>query len=533
MAQSVIGALRVVLGMDTAQFEAGSARAKRGLAGLSASMARFGAVVATAAAAAAAGMTLAFRRTARQADEMTKLAQSIGIPVAELSALKHAADLSGVGLNGLAAGARRVSANMNDIAHGVGETARRAFDDLGLSATDAEGRLKGTTAIMLEVADRFAAMEDSSQKTALAVAIFGRQGAALIPMLNQGAAGIRAMMGEAERLGIVIDERTGRAAEEFNDNLTRLGRIFDGLMTQVAANLLPTLAELTNTIFNAALHGELLKDTAIALSVAFKVLVSSGVILGAVFLAAGQAIATVWNMLRQVLDLDFSGALADLNDGLTDIRDTALGTADILKNVWGTATEEALASTQRLTAALDGTFGAGLVSSTTGAARNIGEVKLKTDELSASAGTFSQTLASGFSDLIVRGQKFSDVLRGIADRLADQAIQVAFSALFSGSGNGGLSSLFAGFFADGGRIGSGRIGMVGERGPELVAGPATVTPMAGGAGLVYAPTITAGMTAMDRAWLRGELVRSQAEAVRMMERRQGDRLRGRSDAIWP
>lgn len=36
---------------------------------------------------------------------------------------------------------------------------------------------------------------------------------------------------------------------------------------------------------------------------------------------------------------------------------------------------------------------------------------------------------------------------------------------------------FDGFFADGGTIGAGRFGVVGERGPEIVTGPATITPM--------------------------------------------------------
>lgn len=54
-----------------------------------------------------------------------------------------------------------------------------------------------------------------------------------------------------------------------------------------------------------------------------------------------------------------------------------------------------------------------------------------------------------------------------------------FSGLFSGIKNivGGIGNLFGGFFATGGMIPPGRFGIVGERGPELVNGPAMVTPM--------------------------------------------------------
>ena len=51
------------------------------------------------------------------------------------------------------------------------------------------------------------------------------------------------------------------------------------------------------------------------------------------------------------------------------------------------------------------------------------------------------------------------------------------------SGGGGgffgsiLSSFFGGFFANGGTLGANKFGIAGERGPELITGPATVTPL--------------------------------------------------------
>ena len=41
----------------------------------------------------------------------------------------------------------------------------------------------------------------------------------------------------------------------------------------------------------------------------------------------------------------------------------------------------------------------------------------------------------------------------------------------------GIGSIFGGFFADGGTLPAGKIGIVGERGPEFISGPATITPM--------------------------------------------------------
>jgi lambda family phage tail tape measure protein len=48
-----------------------------------------------------------------------------------------------------------------------------------------------------------------------------------------------------------------------------------------------------------------------------------------------------------------------------------------------------------------------------------------------------------------------------------------------------IGSLFDGFFANGGQIGAGKFGVVGENGPELVSGPANVTPMSGGSNVTF------------------------------------------------
>jgi lambda family phage tail tape measure protein len=61
-----------------------------------------------------------------------------------------------------------------------------------------------------------------------------------------------------------------------------------------------------------------------------------------------------------------------------------------------------------------------------------------------------------------------------------------FGDLLGGIGSGitsvfsGIGDLFGGFFANGGNLGAGKWGIAGERGPELITGPASVTPMTGG-----------------------------------------------------
>ncbi|PLU75843.1 hypothetical protein BMJ22_21050, partial [Sinorhizobium medicae] len=95
------------------------------------------------------------------------------MPIEELSRLKYAADLSGVSIEGVANGFKKLSTNMADAAGG-NKTAAEVFTQLGVAATNADGSLRSSSAVLLDVADKFAAMEDGAQKTALAVQLFGR-----------------------------------------------------------------------------------------------------------------------------------------------------------------------------------------------------------------------------------------------------------------------------------------------------------------------------------------------------------------------
>lgn len=80
----------------------------------------------------------------------------------------------------------------------------------------------------------------------------------------------------------------------------------------------------------------------------------------------------------------------------------------------------------------------------------------------------------------------------VEDLLRSQVRQLLVNTFSLGGGSGGGSTiintakkLFSGFFADGGFIPSGTFGIVGERGPELISGPAQITPMGGMGNVTY------------------------------------------------
>lgn len=245
MAGSVIGALRVNLGLDSAQFVKGAANAQTTMQKMSLKMIAAGAAITAAVGGAAFEMVKLARNAINVADEISKSAVKIGIGTEELSRLRYAADLSGVSFEQLEKGLLILNRNMAGIG-GESKKVSEAFAMMGIETRNADGSLKSSTEVLKAMADVFKTMPDGAQKSALAMAVLGKSGADMIPLINGGSQALQDLTDEADKFGIVIDQETGLKAEAFNDNLTRLRGIFEALATRIAAQVLPALVEMTN-----------------------------------------------------------------------------------------------------------------------------------------------------------------------------------------------------------------------------------------------------------------------------------------------
>ena len=196
------------------------------------------------------GITALVLPVANTADELANLAQKTGVSVEALSALTYVAQMSDNDLQGLVKGLQRLSVAMFDT-QVQGEEGSAALKALGVSAVDASGQIRPTEQVLLDLADKFANMPDGADKAALAMKLFGKEGMSLIPLLNQGRAGITALMEEAERFGLVINSQTAQSAELLNDNLDRLRGMLEGVQRQIGAAVIPVLADFTEQVILA------------------------------------------------------------------------------------------------------------------------------------------------------------------------------------------------------------------------------------------------------------------------------------------
>lgn len=184
---------------------------------------------------------------AEAADAVGKAAQKIGISSEEFGKLKFAAEQNELTTEQLSTSMARLSKTMDSAAKGSGAAAG-AFQKLGVSFEASDGKLRNASDVMLDLSDAFNALPDGAEKAALAIAIFGRAGAEMIPFLNQGSAEIRRLGAEAERLGLTFSEAETQIGDAFNDALAQLSDQLSTFANKIGLSFAPIFTELFGTI---------------------------------------------------------------------------------------------------------------------------------------------------------------------------------------------------------------------------------------------------------------------------------------------
>lgn len=184
--------------------------------------------------------------TVKAAVEAKHLGERVGITSDAVQELGYAAQLSGVSAEEMQVSLQHLARGLQEVATKGGGGAATALQQLGISFQQLKGESLDQNLEL--IANRFQRMPDGFKKAALAQELFGRSGAALIPLLNRGKDGIVELRNEAQKLGVVIDKEGIEKAEEYERAQKKLGATLTGLKNQVIVAMLPKLIELVEKI---------------------------------------------------------------------------------------------------------------------------------------------------------------------------------------------------------------------------------------------------------------------------------------------
>jgi len=224
---------------------AGLKKARAQLAAFSAAVTGIGRRMSVLGLGALSGMGLAAKAFAEAGGALMDMSGRTGMSVEALSELQFAAKQSGVEMEALEGSVRKMQKNIAEAATGSGSAAK-AFSDLGLSAA---ALLAMSPDQQLEaIADRLGGIQNPAQRAAAAMEIFGKSGAGLLPLMQDGAGGIAALRKQARALGLTMSTEDAKAADELDDSLAALWMTGKRLYTTIGSALAPVLTSTAKAI---------------------------------------------------------------------------------------------------------------------------------------------------------------------------------------------------------------------------------------------------------------------------------------------
>lgn len=213
--------------------------------------AKWGAGIATAAAAATVAITNEIKKivssAAEHADTIDKMSQNMGLSAQAYQEWEHALQHCGLEMEKLHGGMdplRKLFQSAND---GTKE-AIEAFDDLGFSAFSLEGDLLNDEQALERVIYALADMEDIARRNEIADMAFGGAYEEMLPLLNLGSEGIKALREEAHALGLVMSGEDVAAGVKYTDTIYDLSASFQSLKNDLGMMIIPHLTELAEKL---------------------------------------------------------------------------------------------------------------------------------------------------------------------------------------------------------------------------------------------------------------------------------------------
>jgi len=165
----------------------------------------------------------------------------MGGTVEEASRWNNAAALSGVKADAFATSMKFLGKSL-ETASGSEKRAAKMVEKLGFDFRDAHGNVRPLGELLPLISERFRQMPDGAEKTALAIQLFGRSGAGMIPMLNRGSAALDRFRAKASELGVVVGPEMEAQFKAYTAAQREYQQALLGFQVAIGTLLLPVVA---------------------------------------------------------------------------------------------------------------------------------------------------------------------------------------------------------------------------------------------------------------------------------------------------
>lgn len=198
--------------------------------------------VSAAAAGVVAGLGAAAYKAGQAADDLNTLSKVTGIGTDQLQKYGYAADLVDVSVDTIAKANKKLTKNAYSAANGSKSQAE-AFAAIGVSVTDANGKLRDSESIFQDVIANLGKMTNETERDALAQQLMGKSAAELNPLIEDGGETYKMVSDTLKKYNLdYVDQKTLDGANEFNDSLDKMKLIGSVALSDVSSRLAGYLA---------------------------------------------------------------------------------------------------------------------------------------------------------------------------------------------------------------------------------------------------------------------------------------------------
>lgn len=253
------------------------------------------------------------------ADNLGKLHQKTGLAAETISTFSFAARYADVEQEALAKGLVKFTKSMDDYDKGAGKAAGAIAQLFGnenaLKGLDMDQRLQ-------KITEKLASLEPGAKRTGAAVALFGKAGAELLPVMDElGAEGFDELQKKAAKLGLTFNEDAVQAAENLKRSMITLKAEGQGMATQFLMGMAPQLANAVDGITDATAEAGVNGFKEVGKYAGY---VINGIV--AAFIVVGKTIAFVLTEGKLAWD-DFGNYAKDTIKGIWPILKAGAGQA--------------------------------------------------------------------------------------------------------------------------------------------------------------------------------------------------------------
>lgn len=222
------------------------------LSGKAGAVASATAGISTGAGLALGGLVALSEKSAATALSFNKTAAQTGLTVEQVQELSYASTMSGVSMDSLTVGMKKLTASMGSARSGTGSQAE-AFKQLGVSVTDSNGNLRDANSVMGEVFAAMGGMENTTERNVLAHKLFGKSYQELAPLMKNGGTSLQKYTQYARENGLVMSQDEVNGAAAAGREWRQFSETMQIKMTELGGKLATNVAPFIEKVLNGAI----------------------------------------------------------------------------------------------------------------------------------------------------------------------------------------------------------------------------------------------------------------------------------------